>query len=320
MQDWFAISLLIIALLFLLIGFGCEGMTMPCKENVDGECSMIGYCCDEDSDCCPDGECEGGVCVEQDFESPNENVVGKVVCHLIEYDQPPNDDEGPPSQEEIDQLQELSGDIEDFRIHRNGGGGGGGGRRSGGGGGRRSGGGRHGRRSGGGRHGRRWRRWPRRHYARPWRSLWWRAYPYVYTYPLTYYSDYWEPPVERFSVRIGPKLPQHPFYGRGSDLGYMITQGTGFGCGVSGARLDLFYGRTYEFDIYTSQDCVTGQARDQPFFFTTDPNGGSANGALFNVTPTVNGTIRIQITNNLPKIFYYQSTSDPNVGGYVVLN
>ena len=230
-----------------------------------------------------------------------------------------------PSTDELAQLQELSGEIEDFRISRGGGGGGMGSRGGGGGMGSRGGGGgmggrgRGGRGSwGGGRGG--WGRWPRRHYARPWRSAWWRAYPYVYTYPLTYYNVDWVPPVERFSIRIGPKTPQHPFYNRGSDLGYMITQGTGTGCGVSGARLDLYRGRTYEFDVYTTRDCVTGQTRDQPFFFTTDPNGGSANGALFAITPTVNGTIRITITDNLPQIFYYQSTEDPNVGGYVVLN
>ena len=100
----------------------------------------------------------------------------------------------------------------------------------------------------------------------------------------------------------------------------MITSGTGMGCGTSGARLDLEYGRTYEFDVYTSQDCVTGQSRNQPFFFTTDPDGGSRAGEIFNINPTRNGTIRITITENLPKQFYYQSTNGKQVGGYVILH
>ena len=169
--------------------------------------------------------------------------------------------------------------------------------------------------------GRPWSSWPRRHGGRPWRSYWWRNYPgYVYSYPLSYYDYEWEAPIQRFTVRIGPKGDRHPFADKGSDLGYMITTGSGTGCGTSGARLDLQYGQTYEFDIYTSQDCVTGQKHDQPFFFTTDKAGGSRVAEIFNINPTVNGTIRITITENLPKEFYYQSTNSNYVGGYVILH
>jgi hypothetical protein len=100
----------------------------------------------------------------------------------------------------------------------------------------------------------------------------------------------------------------------------MITAGMGRGCGTSGARLDLQYGQTYEFDVYTGRDCVTGQPRDEPFFFTTDPNGGNRAGDIFNVNPTVNGTVRITITENIPSQFYYQSTNSSDVGGYVIVH
>jgi hypothetical protein len=100
----------------------------------------------------------------------------------------------------------------------------------------------------------------------------------------------------------------------------MVTRGSTIGCGTSGARLDLNYGQTYEFDVYTSSNCVTGEQTYQPFIFTTDPNGGSTAGNLFNISPTVNGIVRITITDDLPSQFYYQSTNDKNVGGYVFLN
>lgn len=166
-----------------------------------------------------------------------------------------------------------------------------------------------------------WSPWPQRVSRRPWLTNLWRTYPQsIRTFPSTYYTADWTPPAQRFSVRIGPKGPNHPFFGKGSNLGYMITTGEGIGCGASGARLELRYGLTYEFDVYTVNDCVTGQRRNDPFFFTTDPEGGSENGNIFNLRPTSNGTIRITITKNLPQKFYYQSTNSKYVGGQVFLN
>ena len=190
---------------------------------------------------------------------------------------------------------------EEFRIHRNGDG-----RRPGRGGGRRPGRGRG-----------RWRRpglfWPWRYpirYNSPW----------LYSYPVYNYT-YTQPtiPVEKYTVRIGPKTEEHPFKDEGSDVGYMITKGQSISCGTSGARLSLQYGRTYEFDIFTDKDCLTGVDRFQPFFFTTDRHGGSTSGNLFNVKPTINGTLKITITRDLPSQFFYQSAISKDVGGYVFL-
>jgi len=229
-------------------------------------------------------------------------------CHLIEYSTPPIDTFGPLNNEEIMLLNNAK---EDFRIIR-----GGGGRIGGGGGGRAS--------------TRPWRRWPRYNHSRPWRTAFWQYYPeYVYSYPLSYYNVDWVAPIQRFGVRIGPKGNSHPFLGKGSDLGYMITSGpstessTGSStgaCGTSGGRIDLKRGETYEFDIYTSKDCITDKDHVQPFFFTTDPVGGADVGRIFDTTPVRNGTLRITITNNIPSQFYYQSTRDKYVGGLVFIN
>lgn len=295
MQDWVGIALLLVAALFILIAV-CEPNFLYTETK--------------------NGNVTAKVAITS--ESPNSNINGQVICYLTEYEQPPDDNQSEPSQDELQQINDVR--IESFRGKGPYGRGGSvraGARRKG----PASGYIRHGG-GGGGRHGGRpWRRWPRRHWNRPWRSYLWRTYPdYIYTYPLTYYKYDWTPPVERYSVRIGPKQDVHPFFGKGSNLGYMITAGKGIGCGASGARLDLKYGRTYEFDIYTANDCVTGQRRNEPFFFTTDPKGGAKTGDIFTVEPTVNGTIRITITNNLPRQFYYQSTNSEYVGGYVFLS
>lgn len=164
-----------------------------------------------------------------------------------------------------------------------------------------------------------WRSWPRNYWSRPWSTSWWEVYPDVWTYPLTYYTDDWVPPVGRYSVRIGPKGPLHSFKGKGSKSGFMIKSGGDTGCGSSGGTLELLRGQTYEFDIYTSKDCVTGENHNQPFFFTRDPSGGSKSGDIFDIPPTVNGTIRITITDDVPSQFYYQSSTDKFVGGYVFI-
>lgn len=175
---------------------------------------------------------------------------------------------------------------EEFRIHRNGG------------------------------RGRR-RPWRRPGMFWPWRYPIRYSSPWLYNYPV--YNYVYTEPVEKYTVRIGSKTDEHPFKGEGSDLGYMITKGQSISCGTSGARLSLQYGKTYEFDIFTDKDCLTGVDRFQPFFFTTDRHGGSTTGKLFNASPTANGTLKITITRDLPNQFFYQSAISKDVGGYVFL-
>lgn len=248
-------------------------------------------------------------------------------AHLIEYTEPPVDEIVEPNDLELEAIAKANGLVENeddpnqfadvnsefFRVS---------GKSSGG---RHSGGSRPSRHSGGG--------------IRPWRpysSYYWGLYPdYLYSYsPYPYYYNYnssynWgfpynnypnytiESQVKRYLVRLSPKSDENPNQGKGYDKAYALAEGGYIGCGNSGATLSLQRGKTYEFDIYTSKDCVTGETEDEPFFFTTNPEGGSETGKLFNVKPTVNGTLRITIGDETPSKFYYQSTNNKLVGGIV---
>lgn len=174
----------------------------------------------------------------------------------------------------------------------------------------RGGGGRGG--GGGGRH--RWRglswpwtTWPLQLYSRP--------YYYYVNYP---YTSIWNYPSVKYSIRLGLKADNHPFAGQGSNLGFTITRGISNECSTSsGGEFVLQRGITYEFDIYTRRNCITGEDTDEPFFFTMDSRGGSRTGYIFNVLPTSNGTMRITITSTTPSQFFYQSTNSAFVGGKV---
>jgi len=272
-------------------------------------------------------------------------------AYLIEYSEPPNDEMVLPNELELQaiaQAQEDADNDEFFRVS-SGGGRPSGNRPSGGGrpsGNRPSGGGRprppH---SGGG-------NYPIRSGYRPYHSYRryrnyspyiWGSYPYIYQWgydnynprdylDYNYYNNYPnytilpESPLKRYLIRLSPKSDENPNQNKGYDKAYSISEG-GYlsnslnSCsGTSGARLDLKRGKTYEFDIYTSKDCVTGEEESEPFFFTTDPEGGSESGKVFNVKPTVNGTLRITIEDETPAKFYYQSSKHKFVGGPVYIN
>lgn len=245
----------------------------------------------------------------------------QATCTVIIFNDPPEDSMENLTHSEQAMMKQFS--SEDFRISPSASGGGGP-RFSGGGGG--GGGGGHHWHDGGGGGGWSggwswpwWREWPDYYWRRPWRTGFWQMYPeYVPTYPLTYYTNDWVAPVTRYTVRIGVKGANHPAYGKGSELGYMISgafqQG---GCGQSGATIELERGKTYEFDVYTGSDCVTGEPRDEPFYFTTDPEGGRRIGDVFSTAPIVNGVLRFTVSDAVPNKFYYQSSKHPNVGGYV---
>jgi hypothetical protein len=185
-----------------------------------------------------------------------------------------------------------------------------------------------------------------RHYRpgrRPWRPHHWRRFP-AYYYPYSYYSYYYTPynpsyaynynpyfypgyPMSddypsaaanlRYSVRITPKQPTHPYDGRGYPKGYSIIGASGGQCGVSGAELTLKRGITYEFDIFTGRDCMTGEPEHEPFFFTTDPAGGRDAGRVFDAKPTVNGILRVTPDENTPSTFFYNSSNHRFLGGVV---
>jgi hypothetical protein len=259
--------------------------------------------------------------------------------------------DGAPNQytDNVDLRDDLES-PEEFRVARGGRGGG----RGGGSGGGRGGGSRTPMARGGGSYMRGGRRGSRRgsrrhrprhyrHGRRPWRPYYWRKFPYYY-YPYNYYSYYYTPyypayaydynpyfypgyPMDddypaaaatlRYSVRITPKQATHPYSARGFPKGYSIIGTSGGQCGVSGAELTLKRGITYEFDIFTGRDCITGEPEHEPFFFTTDPAGGKDAGRVFNIKPTVNGVLRITPDENTPDTFFYNSSNHRFVGGIV---
>jgi hypothetical protein len=181
---------------------------------------------------------------------------------------------------------------------------------------------------GGGRYG-----WGNYGHRRPWRPSYWRSYPYYYYpynynyyYDSSYYPDYASgytyadyQPVNRFSVRIMDKQASHPYNGRGFPKGFSIIGSQGGNCGISGANLTLQRGVTYEFDIFTSRDCLTGEPLNEPFFFTTDPAGGRDSGRVFNVKPIVNGVLKITPDASTPSRFFYNSSRGSFVGGNVTI-
>lgn len=173
-----------------------------------------------------------------------------------------------------------------------------------------------------------WRpgRYPGRPGRRPWRPRYWRGTPYYYNpyniysyyYPGYNYQYIYTQPVMRYSVRITPKQATHSYNGRGFPKGYSIIGANGVGCGISGGEITLQRGVTYEFDIFTSRDCITGEPEDEPFFFTSSPSGGEGrSGEIFNVKPTVNGLLKITPDSSTPSMFFYNSSNHKYVGGIV---
>ncbi len=109
-----------------------------------------------------------------------------------------------------------------------------------------------------------------------------------------------------FNVTVGPKTRQHPFFGQGSMLGFIIN-------GVSGLPLYLKKGKSYTFHIDTP---------GHPFYFTTSNTGGTGQptGSVTSQLPIVKGTFILTIgLAGLPNTFYYQCMLHPKMGSYVYL-
>lgn len=105
------------------------------------------------------------------------------------------------------------------------------------------------------------------------------------------------------NVSVGPKSRNHPFYGRGSPLGFSIN-------GIVGQTLNLQKGASYTFNINTP---------GHPFYFTTSSVGGNGTeGTLMGtVAPMTVGTLIFTVPLNAPDQFYYQCATHPYMGTYV---
>lgn len=112
-------------------------------------------------------------------------------------------------------------------------------------------------------------------------------------------------------VRTAPKTLAHPYYGVGSNLGYVIV-----GAG-QGATLYLRRGQCYTLDVMTLSPL---DGAPHPLYFTTSPKGGAgAPGFLPLLTPTSVGTHAVCIPWNAPSRFYYQCALHEYMGGAVVV-
>ena len=105
-----------------------------------------------------------------------------------------------------------------------------------------------------------------------------------------------------FTVRVTTKTPQHPYFGQGSSLGYVVN-------GVEGRELTLKRGTTYTFSISTP---------GHPFYITIDSVGD--NSGIGEVTEgvsgsrTQDGTLMFTPTAAHPDTLYYHCWIHPNMG------
>jgi len=162
-----------------------------------------------------------------------------------------------------------------------------------------------------------WGRRPFRGYFPYYNYSYFPFYNYDYSFPYDDYNyDYYQP-AQQFTVKITNKQSTHPFYNQGFSLGYSIIGSEGSDCGISGGKIVLRRGQTYQFNISTGRTCDTNVLASEPFFFSSSSSGGSASGNIFGVKPVVNGVLTITIDNSVPDLFYYQSTNHKYVGGIV---
>lgn len=108
-----------------------------------------------------------------------------------------------------------------------------------------------------------------------------------------------------FTITVGLKPSNHPFYGRGSKFCFYIDN-------VPGKQLVLTSGTNYTFNINTS---------GYPFYFTTSESGGSEdNSVLLGFSPTDKGTVQFTLPSSYPATFYYQCKIYPYMGNAVSIS
>lgn len=107
-----------------------------------------------------------------------------------------------------------------------------------------------------------------------------------------------------FEVSVQTKTPEHPFYGRGSNNGYVIN-------GVQGETLYLEVGKKYTFVLDPS-------VQGHPFYFSTNARGGQGlNDRRALNTPYETGQITITISPSVPPRFFYDCAAHEYMGGMV---
>jgi hypothetical protein len=115
---------------------------------------------------------------------------------------------------------------------------------------------------------------------------------------------------KKFIVTFGDKS-KHPWneYNKGSSSIYVN--------GKPGPLIHLYRGFTYYFDIQQSAKAHP----EHSLIFTNSPIGGpSARSIIVNLKPESRGRIGFTVTDEFPRIFFYQDTVNEMSGGMIMVN
>ena len=107
-----------------------------------------------------------------------------------------------------------------------------------------------------------------------------------------------------FIVTVGPKVPPHPFIGKGHNMGFIIN-------GVSGKQLVLVRGQTYTFDVRTNPK--------HDVYFSKKAIGWGASPVVDGITGefTYRGKIIFKPTASTPDKVYYACRNHPYMGSLI---
>ena len=111
-----------------------------------------------------------------------------------------------------------------------------------------------------------------------------------------------------YVITVRPKTPNHPLYGVGSDLGFVIN-------GVEYAQLELQRGVIYAFSY---NDPLAPQ---HPFYLTTSDVGGTGNTDPVTgpgIPNPIIGNVSVTLPPTAPDLFYYECQAHPYMGGPII--
>lgn len=107
-----------------------------------------------------------------------------------------------------------------------------------------------------------------------------------------------------FTITVGTKTPDHPFYGKGHSIGFIVD-------GIPGKELVLERGKTYRFDVKTNPK--------HDVYLSTKAIGWGSTAWTEGVQGmyTYKGTITFTPDKNTPDVLYYSCRNHPFMGGKI---